>query len=193
MKLLLLNCPVCSRPLAPGDDDVVVGCGNCRSPIALHDDRLALASLAYARPGPNQRPDRWLPFWLFQGQVSLRKRETQGGGSRIGRTAAEFWSKPRYFYVPAWEISMVTVREIGAELIRHQPRYTNLPENPYPDLPFVSASVTVEDAKKLLEFIVLDIEVGRDDWLKKLDFSLALSEPSFWALPAVGSRLVALT
>lgn len=191
MKLQLLNCPICHRPLTPQDEDVVVGCSNCRSPIALGEAQFAQATVTYAQAALRQQPDRWLPFWLYQGRVSIRQRDTQGGRRRIGDEAVTFWASPRYFYVPAWEISMTTVRQIGAELIQQQPRFQGMRENPYPTLPFVSANVTAEDAKKLIEFIVLDIEVRRKDWLKRIDFSVGLSEPSLWAIPAIGQRLVA--
>jgi len=42
--------------------------------------------------------------------------------------------------------------------------------------------VSAEDARKLLEFLVLSLEAGRDDWLKTLDFQIEVGAPELWAL-----------
>jgi hypothetical protein len=54
-------------------------------------------------------------------------------------------------------------------------------------------TVSPDDARKLLEFLVLEIEVQRKDWLKDIAFEVAASEAALWALPAEAERrLVAL-
>ena len=47
----------------------------------------------------------------------------------------------------------------------------------------------------MIEFIILDLEVQRDDWLQSIVFRVEVDEPVLWAVPAVragqGWRLVA--
>jgi hypothetical protein len=42
--------------------------------------------------------------------------------------------------------------------------------------------VSAEDARKMLEFLVLSLEAGRDDWLKTLDFQIETGLPELWAM-----------
>jgi hypothetical protein len=36
----------------------------------------------------------------------------------------------------------------------------------------------------MLEFLVLSLEAGRDDWLKTLDFQIDVGAPELWAIAA---------
>jgi hypothetical protein len=42
----------------------------------------------------------------------------------------------------------------------------------------------VKDVAAAAEFIVVAIEAGRPDRLKKVDFQLKLTQPTLWILPA---------
>ena len=46
------------------------------------------------------------------------------------------------------------------------------------------AVVSAEDARKMLEFLILSLEAGRDDWLKTLDFQIEAGLPELWAIAA---------
>jgi hypothetical protein len=97
MKLLLLRCPVCQNGLQPHDDDVVLICPQCHTPILLDESGLSVYPLRYAQPTSN-KPAQWRPFWLFEGLVRLTTRQTQGGG----QSAAQMWGAPRRLhFVPA--------------------------------------------------------------------------------------------
>jgi hypothetical protein len=41
--------------------------------------------------------------------------------------------------------------------------------------------VSAEDARKMLEFLILAVEASRDDWLKTLDFQIEAGPPELWA------------
>lgn len=185
MKLLALRCPECARSLAPVPDGVVVACENCA--VAVHIDERGLATLAARYAAPRQEgATHWLPFWIFYGRVHLAQRDTQGGSRRAGKTAERFWQAPHHLYVPAWDLPLPEARALGSDLVQKQPLYQAIPRPA--EVHFTPATVTAEDALKLLEFIVLTIEARRKDWLKNLRFRLEVDEPEFWLIPAQKKR-----
>ena len=123
----------------------------------------------------------WVPFWVFQGLVKIRRRETQGRSRKDKKRSEALWGVQRQLYVPAWDLDMTVSQDIGSKMIQDQPELTFI--NQPQDARFIPAIVKPNDAKKLLEFIVLAIEARRRDWLKNLEFSLDVGEPEMWALP----------
>jgi hypothetical protein len=180
MKLLLLRCPDCQEPLSPEPEAVVVGCKGCFTAVSLTDTGLSPIDIQYA--AAQDVVEEWVPFWLFNGRVHITQRETQGSNRGAQKDSEEFWGVPRRLYVPAWNLSMPAAREMGQTFVKQQ---TNLIAVPRPqNARLVDATVTPEDALKLLEFVVISIEAERKDWLKKFNFHLEVGEPELWALPA---------
>ncbi len=110
MKLLLLRCPKCNHALAPGQDDQIMQCPNCRSAVALNDGGLEQQLAQYAAPTIT-RPPAWLPFWVYQATVTILERKTQAGRSS-GREAEAFWGQPRNVYIPAWACDLIEARDL---------------------------------------------------------------------------------
>lgn len=112
----------------------------------------------------------------------MQSRQTQGGKRRDAEAAQQFWQESRRLYVPAWDLSVRDARELGAQLVHEQPRYQvgETPDN----FAMHPATADIDDARKLLEFIVLTIEAQRSDWLRDLQFEVQVGEPQLWALPA---------
>ena len=189
MKLLAMRCPACNHPLAPENDHVVVACEGCHAAVHIGDEGLSQMPVHYAAPQDTDQVRRWLPFWVFHGSVHINRRETQRGGSRQ-EEAERLWGQPRDLYVPAWEFSLQTAQEIGSRMIQEQPVYQTV--SPPAEARLTPVTLTPDDARKMLEFIVLAIEARRPDWLKSLDFHLEVGEPALWALPADESGIVAL-
>jgi hypothetical protein len=159
--------------------------------VSLEDNGLRPVQITYAAPAGNTPPDRWLPMWIFQAQVQLQRRETQGG-SRHDKAAQEFWGTPRNFYVPAWDLSLQTLQNVSLPLLENQPRYRPATNNTPGNIPMQPVRVSAGDAIKLSEFLVLETEVQRKDWLKSLEFTIKAGEAVLWALPAGrGDRLLA--
>jgi|GEM_PF-388329 hypothetical protein len=190
MKLLELRCPVCARPLSAENDDLVVACAHCHSPIALDEEQgLRVMEIRYAAPEADAQVVSWLPMWLFQGQVSLHRRETQGRDKT--QDAERFWSTPRYFYIPAWAMTLRTIEQLSMPMLARQPVFRPVAENQPGEIPLQPAVLSAADAEKLAEFLVLEMEAQRDDWLKTIAFDVTLGAPALWALPAgPGNRLV---
>jgi hypothetical protein len=183
MKLLLLRCPLCAEPLAPDVQEAVVyECPSCQTPVAITDTGLAMETVQFVAPAhaEAEKVTDWMPFWLFEGQVHIDKRETQGRA----RTAEveHLWSQPRRLFVPAWTVDMHNARDIGSTLAQRQPLFVPV-ERPS-GAQMKTATVTAEDALKMLEFIIITIEAQRDDWLRNIEFRMEMGNPTLYAIPA---------
>jgi hypothetical protein len=186
MKLLLLRCPACQRPLKANDHDLVLLCPACFAAVAIQDDGLSLTKIQFAqsRSSPAE-PVEWRPYWIFNGQVTLHSREVQSkDGFFSNNSAAEaekLWGQTRRLYVPAWELSLAAVQEIGCRLIMAQPDYVPVAQPAAPNL--LPAILSAADGQKMLEFIVTAIEARRPDMLRSLQFSIQINDVALWALP----------
>lgn len=182
MKLLALRCPECEQPLTPENEHVVTLCPHCDLAVRLADEGLARLDLHFARPEGDAPVAVWQPFWVFDGQVHITQRETQGGSRSAEQESAHLWSQPRRFYVPAWDLPLKEAQEIGSRLLYDPPSAHAGPAPRHPSL--LPITVTAEDAAKLLDFIILAIEARRADWLKNLRFRLEIGPGELWAWPA---------
>jgi predicted RNA-binding Zn-ribbon protein involved in translation (DUF1610 family) len=180
MKLLLMRCPRCNQSLAPGQEDVVIQCPNCRGAVAIDEGGLRLAAVQYATPLRPQPPE-WLPFWVYRAKVTINKRKTQGGRS-AEKEAQSFWANPRRVFIPAWDSDLAEARDLCRALLEKQP----LPEGTTaPDgVNFRPIVLAAEDARKLLELVIVSIEANRKDWMEDLDYDLRLDSEALWLLPA---------
>ncbi|MGB3716607.1 MAG: hypothetical protein WA996_19480 [Candidatus Promineifilaceae bacterium] len=181
MKLILLRCPNCSSALKPGIDDIIYACPNCSSAIHIEAEGPKIIGIQYAIPTKGKDGEEiWVPFWVFEGRVQIKKRETQGRQSNTKDSIA-LWGSPRRLYVPAWDLSIHTAQEVGSKLTQRQltMRFVERPT----EAQLTPATVSPADALNLLEFIVLAIEARRKDWLKELVFDLEVGEPELLALP----------
>jgi hypothetical protein len=179
MKLLLLRCPKCNQALAPGQDHQVIQCPNCRAAVSIAEGGLTLLPAQYVAPAAT--PSAWLPFWVYQGKVTIQSRRTQGGRS-AEKDAQEFWAQPRQVYIPGWACPLPEARDLITQLLEKQPFMEAA--IPPEGATFEPAVVTPDDGRKLLEMVIVSIEARRDDWLESLDFDLRLDSEALWLLPA---------
>ena len=183
MRLIALRCPTCTEPLAVENNDVVVVCHNCQTMVAISQNGAVKMPVSFVAARSEHITEKeWVPFWVFNGRVNIRKRQLQGGRSD-DKDSERLWGVPRALYVPAWELSMEIAQNVGSQMIQGQPKLQQI-ERPQGSQ-FVSATVTPNDARKLLEFIVLAIEARRKDMLKKLEFDLEVGEPQMMVFPKV--------
>jgi hypothetical protein len=179
MTLVVVRCPACGTALAPGDDDLVIACAQCGAGLHLADEGPEPIEIQYAQAGLVEA-GTWRPWWIFQGSVNLIRRETQSGNR--GDEARRFWAQPRVMGVPAWDLSLAAVRQAGVQMLQRPPVLEAMPRPSSARL--IPAVVSVEDARKMLEFLVLTLEASRDDWLKTLDFQIEAGLPELWAIAA---------
>ncbi len=181
MKLLALRCPTCAQPLAPRSQEVVVlRCDNCETAVALSDTGLDTVSLQFAAPAV-EKFDAWLPLWIFNGRVNITSRQTQGRNKQAQQDSEQLWGYPRRLYVPAWDMPTEAACQLGGDLVQRQPQFQRTPQSD--NSPFIEAVTTQEDAIKLLEFVVFNVEAARKDWLKDLQFTIETAKPQLWAIP----------
>jgi hypothetical protein len=179
MKLLLLRCPKCNHALTPGQDDQVVQCPNCRAAVAIGEGGLTLLPAQFVAPTVAE-PPAWLPFWVYRSMVTIKERKTQGGRSAEDE-ARDFWAQPRQVYVPAWGGELAEARDLTRRLLEKQPFMEAI--IPPEGASFLPAAVTAEDARKLVELVIVSLEANRNDWMEALDFDLRLDSEALWLLP----------
>jgi hypothetical protein len=191
MKLLLLRCPACQRPLKANDHDLILPCPECWTAVHIQENGPALADIQYAaRADYKGEMALWRPFWVFNGQVTLHKREVQSKDGYLSNSSADaaqqLWGQPRRLFVPAWELSLSEAQRIGCHLIETQGEYRRVERPSQPQ--FLPAVLASADAQKLLEFIVTAIEARRADMLRDLKFSIQINQTELWALPTEDHR-----
>ena len=186
MKLLALRCPTCAQALAPQNPEVVVlRCMNCETAVSIADTGLNTISLQFAAPAMKpEQIDAWVPLWVFNGRVNIQSRQTQGRNSQAQQDSQQLWGYPRRLYVPAWELPTEEACQIGGDLVQRQPAFQST-EPPPARAALIEAVITAEDALKLLEFVVFNVEAARKDWLKELRFTIEATESQLWAIPAL--------
>jgi predicted RNA-binding Zn-ribbon protein involved in translation (DUF1610 family) len=177
MTLIVVRCPACGNTLTPGDDDLVVACPQCGTALHLADEGLRPIEIQYAQTNLTTA-GTWRPWWIFRGRVNLIKRETQGGNR--SDEARQFWVQPRVMCVPAWELSIAAVKQAGVQMLQRPPQLTAAARPS--GVRLTPVVVSAEDARKMLEFLILSLEAGRDDWLKTLDFQIEVGAPELWAM-----------
>jgi hypothetical protein len=141
-----------------------------------------LINIRYALPSKVQEDiEVWVPFWVFEGQVKIKKRVTQSSRRLSTKDSLTMWQELQRFYVPAWDLTVHKAQDIGSKLVHRQPemRYIEQPAG----LKLTPAIISPADALRLLEFIVLAIEARRNDWLKEIEFEVEVGDPELYALP----------
>lgn len=180
MKLLILRCPRCNQALSPGQLDYIIQCPNCSAAVDILETGPALRQVTYAAPKRDGQW-HWLPFWVYDAQVFILRRETQGGRS-AEKEAQKYWSQPRRLYVPVWEQDLAEAHALANELLEDQPVF-----QPYPPpaaVPFQPVVLSSEDARKLLDLIIVSVEAERRDWMEDLEYKVELQGQQLWLLPA---------
>jgi hypothetical protein len=143
--------------------------------MALHDEHgLSPMEVQYAAGIPPNGSGK--PFWMVEGEAALQQRHTYAGDQ--DRAAQMFWIRPRSFFIPAFTCSLETLLSLGTNYLLQPPE----PQSG-PPARFEPVTLYAEDVPAAAEFILVAIEAGRKDRLKKLDFSLKLSNPCLWILP----------
>jgi hypothetical protein len=105
-----------------------------------------------------------------------------------GRTDPDkLWDTPQRFFIPAWELPLKELEDMGAALLKRGLRPA---PGPAPAGGALSAcSLFPEDAVQAAEFVVLTIEAERRDKLKRIEFKIEASAPELWLLPFAGEGL----
>ena len=122
-----------------------------------------------------------MPFWILRVQVSLIGRRAQTAWTD-DEAAHAMWAEPHTFYVPAGEVPLAQVRSHGYELLLEAPPLVALSKRPQ-GVRMAPAISDANDAVHLAEFLVLEVEAQRDDFLRHVEFELTVERTDLWAIP----------
>jgi hypothetical protein len=174
VELVPLVCLRCNTPLPAEADEAAWVCANCGQGMHL-DLKAGLERLDvnYHAGIPQGATGR--PYWVVERRVELRQRDSYGRGDSAGPA---FWSQPRRFFVPAYTASLEDLLAAGLNLLERPPAL-----QPGPPARFQPVTRAAEDVRAAAEFLVMAVEAGRTDKLKKLDFILELGQVALWILP----------
>lgn len=176
IELVPLVCLRCNTAIPAGPEEVAWACAQCGQGMALDETRgLEPLELHYAVQIPENALGK--PFWVADGQVSM-KRQSYGSSGKQVKEAEEFWSRPRRFFVPAFQAPLERLLEAAKGMLLTPP---NLAEGA--TARFEPVTLYREDVLSAAEFIVMAIEAERKDQIKSIDFELRLSPPVLWILP----------
>jgi predicted RNA-binding Zn-ribbon protein involved in translation (DUF1610 family) len=178
VNLIPMYCTRCQSPLSAKTNEVAWVCANCGQGLVIDTARgLQPLEIHYSAGIPAGGSGN--PYWVSQGRVQVKRSVFKAllGGSKDADAAA-FWSQPRFFFIPAMEMPLEQVVEMGMRLLRQPPGL-----NSGAAVPFAPVTVPPEDARPLAEFVVVGIEADRKDMLKQLDFKLELQPPQLWIFP----------
>lgn len=172
--LVPLLCIKCSTPIPAEPDQVAWVCPVCNQGMYLDEEKGLLEQEIYYSAGLSpSTPGR--PYWVADGQITLQ-RETFG--SAKNNEAQLFWSQARRFFIPAYAATLEELLSQAKELLLNPPSL-----QPGKNNPFQAVVLNIQDVSSAVEFLVVAIEAGRSDRLKKVDIQLKLSKPVLWILP----------
>ena len=176
IQLIPLVCIRCNSLIPSSLDEGAWVCAQCGQGIVL-DEEKGLAPLQVSFTAGIAANTIGRPFWVADGIV-IMKRESYGSSGRQREEALLFWGEPRRFFIPAFSTSLEQLLAQATNLLLSPPALMAGPA-----ARFQPVTLSSRDVPPAAEFIVMAVEAGRQDKLKKADFTLQLSAPSLWILP----------
>ncbi len=176
VHLIPLVCVRCSTPAPAEPGETAWVCAQCSQGLQL-DEASGLTPLEVYYAGNIAPQQRGKPYWVVEGQVQLR-RQAYSGGRRESDEAEQFWSQPRRFFIPAFSCSLEELLKDATQRLQQPPALDKSPA-----APFEAVTLAAQNIPAAAEFIVMAVEAARKDKLKKVDFSVQLSDPVLWILP----------
>jgi hypothetical protein len=168
--LVPLQCPQCGTPVPAGAEEVAWVCSTCGSGLLLEEDvGLKLNPVHFARGDGAPKP-----FWVAEGRVTIRRRETYGRSSG----GDPRWAGPVRFVLPAFACTVDEAVAWGVRWLARGPQLEEASRGPLEGVTRLPGELT-----PLAHFVVLTIEADRKDQLEAFDFTVDLEAPQLWVLP----------
>ncbi|TAK13181.1 MAG: hypothetical protein EPO32_06005 [Anaerolineae bacterium] len=175
IRLLALKCPQCSTSIPAGLDEVAWTCATCKTGLLLDEEKtLARLAFHYGEGIPAGQPGR--PFWVAQGKVTLNRESRNMFGK--DDESFKYWAAGRRFFIPAYACDVDELVNMAITFLNDQPDL-----KPGPAVPFHPVTMLPGDMMPVAEYVVVGVEALRKDQVKKVNFTLDLSEPELWILP----------
>jgi hypothetical protein len=175
VELVPLRCLKCQTPIPANANEIAWVCVQCAQGLLLDEESgLVALDVHYASAIPPEAKGK--PYWVATGKVELI-REAYTSSTEM-EASQRYWGEGRRFFVPAYSCPMETVLNQGIQYLDNPPLL-----EPGETVPFEAVTLALKDMQPLAEFIVLAIEAGRSDQLKRVEISLELETPALWILP----------
>lgn len=176
IQLKLLRCPECSSNLTGEKEGVFLYCPGCGGGFRLHEQELGKVPVYFAKKV--QEPTSYLPFWAFDATLNLVDTESKRSlksvlGTRAGLVRLFQERGGVRFYVPAFAGDLEAAKPAGLQLTEDQPDLEFVEKQPKIE----GFTVSLEDAEKLADFLFLTSEIEQPDMMRKLEYTLTLSNP----------------
>lgn len=193
-ELAVLDCPGCGAPLAGDDEDLVFYCTACRSGFRVPEgdpprpggERLVPVEVSFLA-SPAKAGDLHLPFWILPAKVEILQRSGSGDLFRglmsfflSGREESGSAPGEGAFAVPAFRCSLQRAVGLGMRYTFEPPDRGELPRER-----LTGGCTTVEDARKLAEYLLIASEARKPDTLKELRYRLEFGPPRLLGVPFV--------
>ncbi len=175
ISLIPMLCPNCGFPIQSQVDEIAWICNQCHEGILLNsENQLTLSKIQFQQSGHDLKEG--FPYWVTTVKVSLNRETLRGN---LSDEMLQFWQYPRTIFVPAFEMGLEELLKRAETLIKNPPTLF-----PGPVIPsFKPIICSPFDLRPYIEFLIMQIESGRQDDLKQLTFELQLDEPSLWIFP----------
>lgn len=174
VALVPLVCIKCSTPIPADPGEVAWVCKTCGQGNYLYETKeLHALDVFYSHTlAPNAVGK---PYWVAEGQVSVQ-RETYG--SSKNSESDRYWSQPHRFFIPAHRSPLENLLTQAVALLANPPQL-----QPGPPASFQPVVLEQSEFLPALEFLVVAVEAGRPDRLKKIDLQVKHDLPVLWILP----------
>ncbi|MGE5233036.1 MAG: hypothetical protein ACM3OB_02910 [Acidobacteriota bacterium] len=197
LQLVPLACPSCGAGVEAGAADVVYYCSACRNGY-LYGDRttpLRPVDVAFVTV-PGKAISTYLPFWLLPATVRILARPTSGGAGVMralfgGGEPVPGAESQGIFALPAYDLPLGSLLALAQRYTQALPTLgERLGER------LRGGRLTVEDAQKLAEYVLIADEAQKPDTLTGLRYELRFGPPRLLGVPFVltpaGGRVDAL-
>lgn len=174
ISLVPMYCPNCGFPIKAQIEEIAWICTQCLEGVLLNNqNQLVLTKVQFQQSG--QGANEGFPYWVTTIKVALNRETLRGN---LSDEMLQFWQTPRTVFIPAFDLELEEMLRRAEVLIKNPPSlFTGSA------IAFKPVVLSPYDLKAYIEFLVMQIEAGRQDDLKQLTFELQLDEPALWILP----------
>jgi hypothetical protein len=179
-KLIALKCTSCGSGLTVEINDNVVYCSNCGNGYEIADDKLVPMEINFAHPAiQGQGEVVYKPFWLMNINVNITSRDAAGGFVSNLFGGSSKMSGDVLFYVPAFWMTIDSVKNIGGAFTMKNPVASPQKYN----VKMTGFTFSKEDAKKIAEFIFLSIEAEKSDTVRNIEYQMNVNSIQVLGVP----------
>jgi endogenous inhibitor of DNA gyrase (YacG/DUF329 family) len=188
MRVVQVKCPACNTPIYSKERDRLFYCDKCNT-LHVRNGGAERVEYEVAEFNASAQGDKvYMPFWRMYSSFTIHSKSVEGG--QLSRLA--LWLKgggnsgSLFIYLPATDMDPNSLKYWSTTLTANPPRYATRLN--FGGVRRLSASMTMEEAKSLADFVVVTMEAEKPGVLQKLDYSLTVNDAKVVYLPFVYSK-----